>query len=361
MKDEDWPDVWAQLSGTWDTKEIEEASKQGKEVPPTYINVTDADAPSTLVRACREGWVHICITAQTDWKHLWMTMPSGLPDSSAGGSQGQKETIPHPSRGHASLAIYPEHPVRLISGVNEPDPWKDPTLWCHILNDYCIIVSTPYILPNTLRHGYVLGPMIGFLIFDDMHHAAHCHSCNIIMSLWTLPMQSCIPCMILGLTGSPIFGGNADMSLQTQRSLRSVIASLNIDVDPWVIDKCTMLQCLKLGPECTCIDQHLSLAWAIDKCNTFAHKGLHDFERAVDEICLDLSMHGQWSRGLAYPAGDNATTDLLQHTSDKVNKLVDTLLKEMAFFKAKNRNTVGSLVLEQYPHTTNVLNVGHSD
>lgn len=46
IKDEGWRDVWAQLGGTtlsiWDMKEIDEASKQGKEVPPTYINVTDA-------------------------------------------------------------------------------------------------------------------------------------------------------------------------------------------------------------------------------------------------------------------------------------------------------------------------------
>jgi len=46
IKDEDWRDVWAQLGGTtlsiWDMKEIDEASKEGKEVPPTYINVTDA-------------------------------------------------------------------------------------------------------------------------------------------------------------------------------------------------------------------------------------------------------------------------------------------------------------------------------
>ncbi|KAF8501683.1 hypothetical protein F5888DRAFT_1608933 [Russula emetica] len=46
IKDEGWRDVWAQLGGTtlsiWDMKEIDEASKEGKEVPPTYINVTDA-------------------------------------------------------------------------------------------------------------------------------------------------------------------------------------------------------------------------------------------------------------------------------------------------------------------------------
>lgn len=45
-KDDGWRDVWAQLGGTtlsiWDMKEIEEASKRGEEVPPSYINVTDA-------------------------------------------------------------------------------------------------------------------------------------------------------------------------------------------------------------------------------------------------------------------------------------------------------------------------------
>ncbi|KAL0574993.1 hypothetical protein V5O48_006981 [Marasmius crinis-equi] len=45
-KDEGWTEVWAQLGGTtlsiWDMKAINEASKEGKEVPPTYINMTDA-------------------------------------------------------------------------------------------------------------------------------------------------------------------------------------------------------------------------------------------------------------------------------------------------------------------------------
>ncbi|KAG5651366.1 hypothetical protein H0H81_008935 [Sphagnurus paluster] len=46
VKDEGWCDVWAQLGGTtlsiWDMAQIQEASKQGKEVPPTYVNTTDA-------------------------------------------------------------------------------------------------------------------------------------------------------------------------------------------------------------------------------------------------------------------------------------------------------------------------------
>lgn len=52
-KDEGWTDVWAQLGGTtlsiWSMKEIQEASKQGKEVPPSYINVTDAVRILTLL------------------------------------------------------------------------------------------------------------------------------------------------------------------------------------------------------------------------------------------------------------------------------------------------------------------------
>ncbi|KIJ52593.1 hypothetical protein M422DRAFT_776209 [Sphaerobolus stellatus SS14] len=45
-KDDGWIDVWAQLGGTtlsvWDMKAIEEASKRGEEVPPSYINITDS-------------------------------------------------------------------------------------------------------------------------------------------------------------------------------------------------------------------------------------------------------------------------------------------------------------------------------
>ncbi|KAF5391519.1 hypothetical protein D9757_002450 [Collybiopsis confluens] len=45
-KDMGWEEVWAQLGGTtlsiWNMKHIQEASKLGKEVPPSYINTTDA-------------------------------------------------------------------------------------------------------------------------------------------------------------------------------------------------------------------------------------------------------------------------------------------------------------------------------
>jgi len=45
-KDGGWRDVWAQLYGTtlsiWDMGEVKIANQQGKEVPPSYINVTEA-------------------------------------------------------------------------------------------------------------------------------------------------------------------------------------------------------------------------------------------------------------------------------------------------------------------------------
>ena len=55
-KDDGWHDVWAQLSGTtlslWDMKEIEEASKEGRQVPPKYINIQDAVSQNKFLHSC---------------------------------------------------------------------------------------------------------------------------------------------------------------------------------------------------------------------------------------------------------------------------------------------------------------------
>lgn len=46
VKDAKWAEVWAQLGGTtlsvWDMEAIKRASEEGREEPPTYINVTDS-------------------------------------------------------------------------------------------------------------------------------------------------------------------------------------------------------------------------------------------------------------------------------------------------------------------------------
>jgi len=124
----------------------------------------------------------------------------------------------------AVIATHVPVPVGLISGANEPDQWKDPALWRRVLDSYRIIVSTPDVLLNALRHGYVhLGRDIGFLVFDEAHHAADRHSYNLIMrEFYTglLPRGAAegadgdVRPMVLGLTASPIFGGDAEMSLR---------------------------------------------------------------------------------------------------------------------------------------------------
>lgn len=52
-----------------------------------FITFTGRNAPTSLVRGRREGWVRIRVAGQTDWKHLWMSVSSGqAPDGPAGPS-----------------------------------------------------------------------------------------------------------------------------------------------------------------------------------------------------------------------------------------------------------------------------------
>lgn len=79
------------------------------------------------------------------------------------------------------------------------------------------MVSTPQILLDALRHGYILmGRDISLLVFDEAHHATSKHPYNEIMR----GFYHCLPPregrdlnditrpFILGLTASPIYGGN---------------------------------------------------------------------------------------------------------------------------------------------------------
>ena len=150
------------------------------------------------------------------------------------------------------------------------------------------------------------------------------------------------------------------------QSLKSVVASLNIEEDPWLLNLRAELRQQKPGPKRNQLDQRLSRA--IDKQDSFTHKGLRDFERAADEICSDLGewaadwyiqqvckyatnagrtfpefsftmnesekkyLLGHLSRVEITPVSDDPE-DILRRSSDKVEKLVDTLLKEKAFFE----------------------------
>lgn len=111
----------------------------------------------------------------------------------------------------------------LISGALQPDQWTDEKLWKQALSTHRIIVSTPQVLLDALRHGYVnLGRDIGLLVFDEAHHASEKHPYNMIMREF---YDSCSPRsvsdhgsdvrpFILGLTASPVFGGNIDNAFQ---------------------------------------------------------------------------------------------------------------------------------------------------
>lgn len=108
-------------------------------------------------------------------------------------------------------------PVGLISGASAPDQWKDVALWTNILAKYRIMVSTPQIFLDALRHGYiVMGRDISLIVFDEAHHATSKHPYNEIMKGFYHPLpprqghniDDIVRPSILGLTASPIYGGD---------------------------------------------------------------------------------------------------------------------------------------------------------
>lgn len=127
---------------------------------------------------------------------------------------------------HQQQAVIAAHlpvSVGLISGANEPDQWKDRELWHRVLNSHRIVVSTHGVLLNALRHGYIhLGDDIGLLVFDEAHHTADKHSYNLVMREFYDKLPPHVPDnidmtmrpRILGLTASPIFGGDAEKNFR---------------------------------------------------------------------------------------------------------------------------------------------------
>ncbi|KZP10713.1 P-loop containing nucleoside triphosphate hydrolase protein [Athelia psychrophila] len=235
--------------------------------------------------------------------------------------------------------------VGLISGAIAPDQWKDPALWRGVLQRHRIMVSTPQVLLDALRHGYInLGRDISLLVFDEAHHAAGNHPYNSIMKefYFRLPAQSSpdedeFRPAILGLTASPIYGGhvatafraieaNLDSSIRAPSlhldelakfvyrpefkrveykapsdtftvspsrnvaALEAVIRSMDINDDPYVQSLRAKLEKMHPSPDRIRVDHKLSKA--IFKETTYTHKGLKDFARAAAEICADV---GTWA------------------------------------------------------------------
>ncbi|KZP21485.1 P-loop containing nucleoside triphosphate hydrolase protein [Athelia psychrophila] len=235
--------------------------------------------------------------------------------------------------------------VGLISGAIAPDQWKDPALWRGVLQRHRIMVTTPQVLLDALRHGYInLGKDISLLVFDEAHHAVDNHPYNTIMKefYFRLPTQSATDGdmfrpAILGLTASPIYGGHVatafraieanldsairapslhldelakfvhrpvfkhveykapsyDFTVSPSRNvaaLEAVVKSMNIEDDPSVQSLRAKLEKMPSGPDRTRADQKLSKS--ISKETTYTHKGLNDFVRAAKDICVDV---GTWA------------------------------------------------------------------
>ncbi|RXW11418.1 hypothetical protein EST38_g14437, partial [Candolleomyces aberdarensis] len=129
---------------------------------------------------------------------------------------------------HSVLSTFLPVSVGIISGSHHPDQWKNRDLWKAVVDTHRVIVSTPQVLLDSLRHGYIgLGEQIGLLIFDEAHHATDKHPCNLIMRefYFALPLRPteggvsrviCRPA-ILGLSASPIYG-SGDVERAFRRS-----------------------------------------------------------------------------------------------------------------------------------------------
>lgn len=251
--------------------------------------------------------------------------------------------------------------VGLVTGANEPGQWKNPLLWKTVLTTHRVVISTPQILLDALSHGYViLGRDISLLIFDEAHHAIDKHPYNQIMTdfYFKLPRKSDAPDtpivrpMVLGLTASPIYGGNVanafryvfyydfsalyssqafrtiegnlDCTIKTPHhtreelaqyvhrpvfrhvmynpgdgssfstnlaSLETVLDTLDISNDPFVKSLRERLAKTVVGSsDHKRIDQRLSKV--VSKKDSFTHRGLRDFARAAVDIAADV---GAWA------------------------------------------------------------------
>ncbi|KAJ8468915.1 hypothetical protein ONZ45_g17069 [Pleurotus djamor] len=246
------------------------------------------------------------------------------------------------------LAIALPAAIGFISGASEPDQWKDKALWESLLKTNKVVVSTPQVLLNAMRHGYVsMGRDISLIVFDEAHHAVRDEPYNQIMREFYFFLPARVPGidyrvtnvrpMILGLTASPIYGGNVEHAFRTletnlDATIRSprihrqeltqhvyrptfhhvtyklpepgnlpfstnlaalsyLVNSLKIEQDPYVkFLRKRLAELPNQAPERFRLDQQLSKA--IYKNDTFCQRGLRDFERSADAILMDI---GAWA------------------------------------------------------------------
>ncbi|EJD45820.1 hypothetical protein AURDEDRAFT_124545 [Auricularia subglabra TFB-10046 SS5] len=95
--------------------------------------------------------------------------------------------------------------VGFISGALQPDKWTSAGVWKQVVSINQVVVSTPQVLLDALRHAYMdLGLDVGLLIFDEAHHALRGHPYNRIMREFYDPLEAADKQFIMGLTASPL-------------------------------------------------------------------------------------------------------------------------------------------------------------
>lgn len=98
----------------------------------------------------------------------------------------------------------PSMPAKLLTGNDNVDTWSEPT-WVSVLKGTRIVVSTPQILDDALRHAFVSMKTLALLVFDEAHHCVKKAAGSKIMKDFYHPGRhrgEDVP-SILGLTASP--------------------------------------------------------------------------------------------------------------------------------------------------------------
>ncbi|EJD54202.1 P-loop containing nucleoside triphosphate hydrolase protein [Auricularia subglabra TFB-10046 SS5] len=250
--------------------------------------------------------------------------------------------------------------VGLISGALQPDKWTSASVWKQVVSVNQVVVSTPQVLLDALRHAYLdLGRDVGLLIFDEAHHALRGHPYNRIMREFYDPLQPDDKPFIMGLTASPLNVDTLEQNLlcralttreneeelrahvfpptlkhviydhrprheqpESLQSLSTVYEDLDIEDDPSVRHLRHALQTPHDGP----VDavererQEARLAKAVRKRNTVTHETLKKLLKSALDTFYEL---GPW-------AADWFVADSV----DKLRRPIDAS-QEFSFFNSK--------------------------
>ncbi|KAJ3087430.1 hypothetical protein HK102_011135 [Quaeritorhiza haematococci] len=117
---------------------------------------------------------------------------------------------------------------------NSSVAYWDSVGWYHEMSKRQVLVLTPQIFLNILRHGFMnLGKNVSLLIFDECHHAVGNHAYNNIMKEFYAPIPGGDERpKIFGMTASPIYqkattrDASLEKMLELQRNLNCVVVTV---------------------------------------------------------------------------------------------------------------------------------------